>query len=85
MVMSSTGWSCIITVAGKKSSAKIDAKFDEIKIENGQILMYNDKGFDVFSKSGHQRFSSAYEKEVEGFFLLWRIPKVSGYLKGQLR
>ena len=52
----------------KKSSAKIDAKFDEIKIENGQILMYNDKGFDVFSKSGHQRFSSAYEKEVEGFF-----------------
>ena len=51
----------------KKSSAKIDAKFDEIKIENGQILMYNDKSFDVFSKSGHQRFSSAYEKEV-GFF-----------------
>lgn len=52
----------------KKSSAKLDAKFDEIKIENGQILMYNDKGFDVFTKSGRQRFSSAYEKEVEGFF-----------------
>lgn len=52
----------------RKVSRKIDAKFDRIKIEHDQILLYDDGGFDVFTKSGHLRFTSAYEKEVEEFF-----------------
>lgn len=52
----------------RRKTRKIDATFDNIKIENGQILMYNEKGFDVFSKSGRLRFTSAYEKEVEELF-----------------
>ena len=52
----------------RKKTRKIDATFDNIKIENGQILMYNEKGFDVFSETGRLRFTSAYEKEVEELF-----------------
>lgn len=52
----------------RRKTRKIDATFDNIKIENGQILMYNEKGFDVFSNSGRLRFTSAYEKEVEELF-----------------
>ncbi len=59
----------------QKVSRNIDAKFDEIKIENGQILMYSDKGFDVFTESGVLRFSSAYEKEVDGFFYFGEFRK----------
>lgn len=59
----------------RKASKKIDARFDNIKIENGQILMYSDRGFDVFTKSGRLRFSSAYEKAVEEFFYFGEFRK----------
>lgn len=59
----------------RKLSKKIDATFDNIKVENGQILMYNEKGFDVFTKSGQLRFSSAYEKAVEEFFYFGEFRK----------
>mgnify|MGYP004515314507 CR=1 FL=1 len=52
----------------RKKTRKMDATFDNIKIENDQILMYNEKGFDVFTKTGRLRFTSAYEKEVEDLF-----------------
>lgn len=52
----------------RRKTRKVDATFDNIKIENDQILMYNEKGFDVFSKSGRLRFTSAYEKEVKELF-----------------
>lgn len=52
----------------RKVSRNINADFDKIKIENGQILMYSDSGCDIFTSSGIKRFSSAYEKTIQGIF-----------------
>lgn len=52
----------------RKTSREINTEFDEIKIQNDQILMYSDKKCDVFTMSGQKRFSSAYEKEIEEIF-----------------
>lgn len=52
----------------KKTSREIDADFDKIKIQNGQILMYSDNRCDIFLLSGRKRFSSAYEKEIVELF-----------------
>lgn len=52
----------------KKASRDIDAEFDEIKVENGQILMYSDAGIYIFTASGRKRFSAAYEKEISDVF-----------------
>ena len=54
---------------GKRKAARdINAEFDEIKIENGQILMYSDSGCDIFTSSGRKRFSATYEKEITEVF-----------------
>ena len=52
----------------KKTTRQISADFDEIKIQNNQILMYSDKNCDIFTMSGQKRFSSAYEKEIAEIF-----------------
>ena len=52
----------------QKVSRDIDTDFDEIKIENGQILMYSDAGCSIFTQSGHNRFFAAYEKEIVNLF-----------------
>lgn len=54
---------------GKQTvSVGIDADFDEIKIENGQILMYTSSSCSVYTKKGRLRYSSAYEKEIVDLF-----------------
>lgn len=52
----------------RRTSCDIDADFEEIKIENGQILMYSDEGCSIFTTSGRKRFSSGYEKEIADIF-----------------
>jgi len=52
----------------RKTSSQINASFDEIRIQNGQILMYGEKSCHVFTMSGVTRFSSAYEKTIEDMF-----------------
>lgn len=52
----------------RKTSRNINADFEKVKMENGQILMYSDGGCDIFTASGIKRFSSAYEKEIEDMF-----------------
>lgn len=52
----------------KKTTRQISADFDEIKIENDQILMYGSKNCDIFTLSGQKRFSSAYEKDIQEIF-----------------
>lgn len=52
----------------RRATAGIDAEFDEIRVQNGQILMYDDGHCDVFNASGRKHFSSAYEKEIEEIF-----------------
>lgn len=52
----------------RKASKDINAEFEEIKIENGQILMYSDKGFSIFTGSGRKRFAADYEKEITDLF-----------------
>lgn len=52
----------------RKLSKNITASFDEVKLENGQILMYNSNGCSVFTTSGRKRFSSAYEKDIVEMF-----------------
>lgn len=59
----------------RKASREIDSSFQQIKMEKGQILMYSDKGLQVYSKSGRLRFSSAYEKEVVDFFYFGEFRK----------
>lgn len=52
----------------KKASKEIDASFDMIRIQNGQILMYDDHHCEVYTLSGTKRFSSVYEKEIADVF-----------------
>ncbi|MCD8075212.1 MAG: DUF5711 family protein [Lachnospiraceae bacterium] len=52
----------------QKISVGVDARFDEIKMENGQILMYTSSSCTVYTKRGKLRFSSAYEKEIVDIF-----------------
>ncbi len=52
----------------RKASRGIDADFNKIKIQNGQILMYSDNRCDIFLTSGRKRFSSVYEKEIVDLF-----------------
>ncbi len=54
---------------GRKKTAKdINAAFDKIKMENGQIILYNSNGCSVYTVSGRERFTSAYEKEISEIF-----------------
>ncbi|MCD8335703.1 MAG: DUF5711 family protein [Lachnospiraceae bacterium] len=52
----------------QKVSVGIDARFDEIKMEDGRILMYTSSSCMVYTKKGKLRFSSAYEKEIVNVF-----------------
>ncbi len=52
----------------RRASRGVNAAFDKIRMENGQILMYTDKSCDIFTASGRNRFSSAYEKEIVDMF-----------------
>lgn len=52
----------------RKMKTELDRTFSTIKMENGQILMYNDKRCTVYTSSGHEKFSADYEKEVSEFF-----------------
>lgn len=52
----------------RKASRNINAEFDEVKFENGQILMFSDDHCAVYTYSGRERFSSAYETTIEDMF-----------------
>ena len=54
----------------RKAQGHLPGGFEEIKLENGQILVYSDSGLAVYTTSGRLKFSSPYEKEVEEFFYL---------------
>lgn len=54
----------------KKSSAKIDAKFDEIKIENGQILMYKTRALMYFQNPGISVFHLPTKRKWKAFSTL---------------
>ena len=47
---------------------EISADFDQIKIQNDQIIMYSDSEIHVFTDSGIKRFESQYEKEITEVF-----------------
>ena len=44
-----------------------DFSYSNIKMENGQILLYNDNHFAVYTSFGHLRFQSDYKKKIVGF------------------
>lgn len=52
----------------KKAERNINAEFEHVKMQNGQILMYGIRNCEVFTSSGQHRFSSAYEKDIEDIF-----------------
>lgn len=54
----------------KKAECHIQGGFDEIKLENGQILVYSDSELAAYTTNGRLKFSSPYEKAVEEFFYL---------------
>ncbi len=59
----------------RKASRKVDAVFDDIQMQNGQILMHRDKGLSVFTGSGRLRFQTDYEKEVKNLFYFGEFRK----------
>lgn len=59
----------------RKLSKNINASFDHIKMQNGQIIMYNESGCDIFTTAGYLRFSSAYEKEIADVFYFAQFRK----------
>lgn len=59
----------LYSYGGKKiNKTLVDAEFDKIKVQNGQILMYNDHHLDIFYSSGKKRLSTDYEKPVVEIF-----------------
>lgn len=52
----------------RKANRLVDADFDEIKMQDGQILMFSEKGCHIFTASGRKRFDSPYEKAVQDIF-----------------
>ncbi len=52
----------------RKASRDINAEFEKIRMENGQILMYSDRKCSVFTGSGRLRFTADYEKEIADMF-----------------
>lgn len=59
----------IYNYRGKRKAKRfVDADFDEIKMQDGQILMFSEKECHIFSSSGRKRFESKYEKAMQDIF-----------------
>ena len=59
---------CLYNLKGKKKKEFMtDFSYSDIKMENGQILMYSDNDLAVYTSSGHLRFQSSYQNKVVGF------------------
>ncbi len=57
------------TYGGRQTvSEEIDADFEEIRLQNGRLLMSTASSCTVYSTDGRLRFLSSYEKEVVDFF-----------------
>lgn len=54
-----------------------DCDYTEVKMDNGEILLYDAKNCNVYTTAGARRFSSDYEKQVEYFT---KIPGFRRYL-----
>lgn len=68
----------LYSYSGKKvMETEFDSNYTEIKLEEGEILLYDAKDCTVYTKSGTRRFSSDYEKQVEYFA---KLPGFRKYL-----
>ena len=52
----------------RKAKRLVNADFDEVKMQDGQIIMFSAKECHVFTSSGRKRFDSPYEKAVQDIF-----------------
>lgn len=52
----------------QKMSLETDYSYKGIRMQNGQILLYNDNSCTAYTASGHLWFHSNYEKEVLDFY-----------------
>ncbi len=52
----------------QRVSEEINADFEDIRMQNGQLLMSSPSSCTVYTSSGRLRFSSSYEKEIVDFF-----------------
>lgn len=52
----------------RKAKRLVNADFDEVKMQDGQIIMFSEKECHVFTSSGRKRFDSPYEKAVQDIF-----------------
>lgn len=52
----------------RKAKRLVNADFDEVKMQDGQIIMFSEKECHVFTASGRKRFDSPYEKTVQDIF-----------------
>ena len=59
----------IYNYRGKRKARRlVNADFDEVKMQDGQIIMFSEKECHVFTSSGRKRFDSPYEKAVQDIF-----------------
>ena len=52
----------------RKAKRSVNADFDEIRMQDGQILMFSEKECHVFTAAGRKRFESPYEKSIQDIF-----------------
>ena len=52
----------------RKAKRLVNADFDEVKMQDGQIIMFSENECHVFTSSGRKRFDSPYEKAVQDIF-----------------
>ncbi len=59
----------LYNINGKQKTAlETDYSYKNIRMQNGQILLYNDGSCAAYTMSGHLWFCSDYEKEVVDFY-----------------
>ena len=52
----------------RKAKRLVNADFDQVKMQEGQILMFSEKECHIFTSSGRKRFESKYEKALQDIF-----------------
>ena len=54
----------------KRSQTKLNAQYTSARLQNDQILLFDDRNMTVYTSSGHLRFQADYEKTIVDLFYL---------------
>ena len=54
----------------KRSETTLNAQYTTARLQNDQILLFDDRNMTVYTSSGHMRFQADYEKTIVDMFYL---------------